>query len=213
MSNPTRTPRVTYEQARALVMLDQLRSYEKVKERLGLGSTSPLIHVMRRMATTLGSKPLVRATGDTVVVTSEGKRYLELAKGLKQACEAFDQPTKVLRVTAYPSHAGAYANSIARFANDNGNSRIEYYEVTDEHRRDQGARMLRLLADGITDIVIAPSGRAHPQLAEFPLFIWKLRVELHEDDDLGERTTVDLSDLATHQCLVSPFGHMSRAIF
>ena len=210
---PTRIPAVTYEQAKALVVLDRTANFERARRELGAKSATSVMHLMGRMATTLKSDPLVSTTGDRVLLTSSGEQFLPLAKKLESAFDAFKRPANELRVTAYPSHAGALAAHVAEFIEGREDSMsVRFYEITDESRRDQGQRMLELVADQVSDIAIAPSGRAK-ELVEHSLFKWSLRVIVHKDDSLGQRSRIRMADLFGYDCLVSPYGHMSRELF
>ena len=117
------------------------------------------MHLITRLAKTLGSRPLVVGGMDRVELTAAGMDYLPRAKTLLDAFEAFSSARPEIRVSGYPIHAAIVAPYLASFVESHEDVSIVLHEISDESRRDRGSRLLRHLSEGRIDLVVAPTSQ------------------------------------------------------
>jgi|SRR5665213_97235 len=210
---PTRIQEVTRPQVTALAIIAETRSWERTRKELGAASPTSVMHLLERMAKTIGTGPLVTGKGDSVELTSSGSEYLLAAQNLRSAFLAFNDAPFELQVSGYPIHAAILVPLVASFKDPNGSAEVKFHKVSDESRNDRGAELVQRLIDGELDIVVAPSGRGNATLAERKFYEWNLRVVLSKSDSHRWDERIRIAELREYRFLVAPKGHMSRELF
>jgi DNA-binding transcriptional LysR family regulator len=206
----------TLRQAMALVLVASTGSYHEACSELGLKDATAVYHRIERLGKSLGLGPLVtQAVRGRVRLTPDGEQVLVHAQALVDAYHSLRGSGHCLRVCCYPILAARSAETVLAFATDPKRQPIDvvYHDVSDSLRHDGGAGIVTRTAAGEIDVGIAPSDRRGKGLVAKPLYEWRLRVIVHEDDPLHRVNAVSINDLHGRRLLVSPKGHRSRELY
>lgn len=194
----------------------------------GLGSRSNIWQLIRRLEESVnGDAPpsrrvlLVEPGGRTV--TDAGHRLLEAAQPLLLASDHLRGTLRdlgadpyVIRVSCFPSHMPLVAAVIDELKQVYTDRHVAVIGVDDVLRESRGEELMRRLASGALDAVIAPRRQTeglHPRVIAEDLYAWRLRAVVPADHDFYGRGSVQLADVKGCALLASPRGHESRDLF
>jgi DNA-binding transcriptional LysR family regulator len=207
---PTRSPGPTVEQAHAFWMVAEEGSYKGAAERLGFADHVAVLRLVNRFTKALDRGPLVHSsTRGEVVLTALGREIVPAAKRYFEAAQALTSVRPEVRFSSYPAIAGR----VAAFWGGLLDARIPLVltGVSEASREDSGATLVKGVAEGRLDLVIAPAGMGEG-LMETPLYSWKLRVVVPDGSPLAGKKRVRPADIAALQIAAAPRGHTSRGL-
>ena len=208
---PTRSPGPTVEQANAFWAVAETGSYRGAAERLGFADHVPVLRLVNRFAKALGRGPLIHSSSrGKVMLTPAGSDVLPAARRFVESARALTEGRAEVRFSSYPAIAGRVAANCWHLLD--AEIPLVLKGVSEASREDGGATLVKDVAEGRLDLVIAPSGLGAGELTERPLYAWTLRVVVQEDSPLARRDSVRPADISPFQIAAAPLGHTSRGL-
>src|SRR5262249_4517332 len=126
------------------------------------------------------------------LVLAQAERVLEAARGMLRLANE-------VRLSTYPTIA-AHVVAACPALFDAEEAPVALYDINEGSRRAGGARLIRRLADGDVDVVIAPARHRRLGLEATKLYPWTLQIFLAENHPLRLRTrgqrSLRVSDVA-----------------
>jgi DNA-binding transcriptional LysR family regulator len=213
----TRSTGPTVEQAQAFCAVADASSYKQAAANMGLSEHVTLVRLVSRFTKALNHGQLLeQESKGRVRLTAIGSRVLPAARAFVESDSELRELRPEIRFSAYPTIAGRMARECPELLEQE--VPLVLKNISEANRQDGGWRLVHDVASGRLDMAIAPAHLPEERLTERPLYSWRLRVILPEDEEsepvrkLGRRKRVTPADIVNFRIAVAPAGHKSREL-